>query len=264
MHQVAKTAKITNIQRIIRIFRRICQSKMQVLIRESQQTSIAVKGRAKDLQTLYYGSNKKTGIVICDVSSKGLRYLFDKETVQLEFVMLSSKIICNCQIVQIRDTEVIISLPKILYSTEKRKKSRYKTNQDAPAFIKLSIWEAPQNDVLAPPYFKQHRHLFELLPVIDISFGGVCFNSQFPSVSNNLEKGIMDSNAILLLPMSSPMPIEIVVKWIKTVKEHSRTPTKSSNSMSTFFVGCSFSLQKEEMMIRIKKYIQQIVESKAI
>ena len=264
MHQLAKTAKITNIQRIIRIFRRICQSKIQVLIREPQNTSIAVKGRALDLQTLYYGGQKKTGIVICDVSSKGLRYLFDKETVQIEFVLLSSKIICNCQIIQIRDTEVIMSLPKTLYSTEKRKKSRYKTNEDAPAFIKLSIWKAPENDILAPPYFTQHKHLFELLPIIDISFGGVCFNSRFPSMLNELEKGIIDSNASILLPMSSPMPVELVVRWIKTVKEHVKISSRSSISKSTFFVGCSFNFAQEEMMLKVKKYIQQIVKSKAI
>ena len=264
MHQPAKTVKITNIQRIIRIFRKICQSKMQVLVREPQNTSIAVKGKAFDLQTLYYGDHKKIGLILCDVSSKGLRYLFDKNFVQLEFVMLSSKILCNCQIIQIKDAEIIISLPKALYSTEKRKNTRYKTHQEAPAFLKLSLWKNLQDDMLSPPFFYQHRHLFKLLPISDISFGGVCFISHFPSMSKYLEKGIIDQNAFILLPMTPPIPIKLVVRWMKTVKEHVRVTSLESISKATFYVGCSFDLHEEDMIYGIKKYMQQTVEAKAI
>ncbi|NRA44005.1 MAG: hypothetical protein HRU09_03505 [Oligoflexales bacterium] len=264
MHQPAKTVKITNTQRIIRIFRKICQSKMQVLIRELQNPSIAVKGRALDLQTLYYGDHKKIGIIICDVSSKGLRYLFDKESVQLEFVMLSSKIACNCKIIQIRDAEVIISLPKTLVSTEKRKNTRYKSNQEAPAFLRLSIWKSSKGDALAPPYFDHHRQLVDLLPVMDISFGGVCFHSQFPAMSQNLERGVIDPHALIMLPMSPPVPVELVVRWMKTVKEHVRITSKDSISRANFYVGCSFNLHQEAMVYKIKKYIQQIIEAEAI
>ena len=97
MDQPAKTVKLSNPQRIIRIFGKICQAKIQVLIRDLKNPNTAVKGKALTLQTIYFGDNKNVALIISDVSKQGLRYLFDKESIQLEFVMVSSKIICNCQ-----------------------------------------------------------------------------------------------------------------------------------------------------------------------
>lgn len=264
MDQPAKTVKLTNAPRIIRIFRKICQSKIQVLIRDLQNPSTAVKGRALTLQTVYHGDSKNVGIIICDVSSKGLRYLFDKETIQLEFVMVSSKIVCNCNILRIKDTELILSLPQALYSTEKRKSTRYKTHIEAPAFLKLSIWQSHEDDILAPPYFIQHSNIFETFPIVDLSFVGICFKTQFPSMIMSIEKGIIDSNAQILLPMSPSIPVELVVRWIKTIKEHVKLTSRESINIATFYVGCSFKLNQDDMTHRIRKYIQQIIEAKAI
>lgn len=254
--------KITNPARIIRIFDKICQSRLYVFLRSDPSSSVVVKGRAESLQNFEGEDGKEiSGFLVSELSEKGMKHLLSKEKMQIEFVMTSAKIICLGYILRIRKGQVIFSLPTSVASVERRENVRYKTTTTMTGFVKLSLWQPNPSDYLSAPIFPHHKNISGLLPLVDIGLGGICIKSIFPSPAQFIEKDKIDSEAEFFLPMNKPFILPIQFRWVKLIREHLHEDQNRNIPFSYHLFGCQFMKQSSE---KFEKFIRQIIESEAI
>ena len=256
MSQDSNNIAVKNPSRILHIFNKICESKLPVLMREIQNQSLAVKGNAVTVQQV----GEKHELTIENISNKGLQFLFDKEEIILEFIMLSLKIHCTCPVIQTSETQAVIGLPSALFSMEKRKNARYQTNKNNLSFISLSIWSSTHEDYVSPPFFTNYQKFSSYLPIDNISTEGVCFVSRFPSVFKRIDQQLIDKKSKLILPMTPPISVETNIKWVKSVK-NSVNKVNPDQKIITYLAGCQFTNLSQEATHNIKKYIQFIINS---
>ena len=262
MEHTESLVKIFNKQRIIRIFQKICQSRIQVLIRLETNSTTAIKAYANKIISKTSDSDEKQlTIVLNNISDNGIKYLKGKKIIQLEFALISNKLICSSRIRQLNDDELMVELPKSLTSIERRANARFKTKAEACAFVQLSKWKTSSKDLLATPYFEKHRGLATQIFVSDISVGGLCLKTFFPSITTKLDKDLVDENAKINFPLRNQIQVGLSIRWIKRINEHIKV-TSSRNYIKTFYlIGCQFTDESEELISEVKKFIKRIQES---
>src|SRR5688500_7480023 len=81
--------KISNPTRVARILRRICQASLQVIVRTASDRGVAVKGRAADVHL----DGTSPSMRIANISEKGVDHLVNRTRVQVEFIMMSTKVV---------------------------------------------------------------------------------------------------------------------------------------------------------------------------
>ena len=265
MADESRQLKITNPQRIIRIFSKICQSRLHVFLRASPSSSVVVKGRAMDL--IQFEPEKGAQIPafsVGELSEKGTKYLFDKDFMQIEFVMTSTKVVCTGEILRIRKGHVVFSLPVSMTSVERRENARYKTSERISGFVGLSVWQPGLDDHLSGPVFAHHRQFANLLPLADLGMGGFCLRSMFPAPLKYIQKGETDSRAVFHLPMAPPFSLPVQFRWIKHIKEHQEAGGNWVQPLRYHLFGCKFMAVSPEARLHFKRFIQQLIESEAI
>ncbi len=251
--------KISNPQRIARILRRICQASLPVVIRAVSTASIAVKGRAATVNDVGMGTMR-----ISNISEKGIIHLVGIEKIQVEFVMMSTKVVFMSQVLSREDKTLLISLPTTLVSIERRKNARYNCSEDLMAFLDLSVWRPKSNDMTAPPFYPHFSHLAGLLVVSDLSFGGLCAVARFPSVCQSLTRGVIDDQAKLLLPMQDPLAVGVEIRWLKRIREHVNGADDAGAFQRSFRFGIEFVNQSDQVRLSIRQFIQQLSQAGAI
>jgi hypothetical protein len=252
--------KISNPQRITRILRRICQASLQVMVRGSGASGIAVKGRAANILT-----DGTPCLRIANISDKGILHLSTVERVQVEFVMMSTKVVFLASLVAREQNSILITLPTALVSIERRKNARYNCTEDLTAYLDLSLWKPHVEDVTAPPFYPQTRSISGFLQVGDLSFGGLCVVTRFPAVNTVLRRGLIDDRARLVLPMQDPLEVGIEIRWFKRIKEHVKSSDETAqNFMRTYRFGVEFTSQSDEVRVAIRQFIQQLSQAGAI
>jgi hypothetical protein len=252
--------KISNPPRVGRILRRICQASLQVMLRCKAQSGVAVKGRAS---TLSEELNTKV-IRISNISDKGMEHLAPNNRVQVEFIMMSTKVVFVSVIVAREQNSLLVKAPDALISIERRKNARYGTASNLSAFLSLSIWQPTEADVTAPPVFPQYRNIGGFIPISDVSFGGFCAVTRFPAVNSVLRRGLIDDRAKIYLPMQPVFDVGVEVRWFKRIKEHVRDPNNAHAFMRSYRFGLEFISQSDFAKTAIRKFLQQLSQAGAI
>lgn len=264
MNQPVSKVKITDPDRILRIFKKISDSRMQVFMRPATDSKVVVKGWADETNRFKMTSGQMQFQMSVDkISERGADYLSEKKAVLLEFVLTTNKIVCKCAIRKAESTKLWLKLPSALISLERRSTSRYKTMTGAMAFLKSSLWHPHETDVLAPPCFQHHLGLSGLLYVSDISLGGVCFKSFFPSVSMKIKRDMVDPEAQLFLPIQSPMIVSLKILWTKKIRESLEIRPGTYRTQDHWLFGSEFTEISEEKKAMIRKFIQKTCEVQA-
>lgn len=255
--------KISNPQRVARILRRICQASLQVMVRGAGATGIAVKGRAANILM----DSAEPAMRIANISDKGILHLSTMNRVQVEFVMMSTKVVFVANVVAREQNSVLVSLPAALVSIERRKNARYGCTEDLMAFLDLSIWKPQADDATAPPFYPPYRGLSGFLSIADLSFGGLCAVTRFPAVNTVLRRGLIDDRARLVLPMQDPLEVGIEIRWFKRIKEHVKTAAgeeETHSFMRSYRFGVEFISQTDEVRMAVRQFIQQLSQAGAI
>lgn len=251
--------KISNPQRVARILRRICQAGLQVMIRAESSTGIAVKGRA----TNFVMDASQPALRISNVSEKGIAHLGSQPRVQVEFIMMSTKVVFVSSVVAREHSSILVSLPASLVSIERRKNARYSCTESLSAFLDLSVWKPNLDDLAGPPFFSFYRGISGYVGVADLSLGGLCAVTRFPAVNSVLRRGLIDERAKLILPMQTPIEVGVEVRWSKRIREHIKG--KDSQSFQRYYrFGFEFVSQSEEVRIAVRQFIQQLSQAGAI
>ena len=253
--------KISNPQRVTRILRRICQASLEVMVRTSGATGIAVKGRASDVLL----NTDVPSLRISNISDRGMMHLENQRKIQVEFIMMSTKVVFVSAIIAREQSSVLVKMPQSLVSIERRRNARYPTTEDLTAFLNLSLWKPSSQDVTSPPFYSHHKGIGGFIHVADLSLGGLCAVTRFPAVNLVLRRGIIDDRAQLVLPMQDPIEIGLEVRWFKRIKEHLRgEDDEESGFMRSYRFGIEFTSHSDDAKLRIRQFMQQVSQAEAI
>lgn len=252
--------KISNHERIERILRKICQAGVQVLIRNENGAGTVVKGRATAL--LLDGFQR--GIRLSNISEKGYQFLGTIQQVQVEFILLSAKVTFNAAIAYREFGAIVVSIPAVLTSIERRKNARYNTSQSMMAYLRPSSWSPKNEDPTMPPVFSIYKDMANILIVSDVSLGGLSVATRYPGLYQVLKRGLIDDLSELVLPMQPATRVSIEVRWAKRVKEDMRSHEEKVRSVKTYKFGISFVNPSEDLQIQVQQFIQQLAKSEAI
>lgn len=252
--------KISNPQRVTRILRRICQASLQVMVRGAGASGVAVKGRASNIVM----DSASPAMRISNISDKGISHLSALGKVQIEFVMMSTKVVFVSTIVAREQSSILVNLPTSLISIERRKNARYNCTEDLTAYLDLSIWKPNPEDVTAPPFYVHHKHLAGYITIADLSFGGMCAVTRFPAVNTVLRRGLIDDRAKLVLPMQDPLEVGVEIRWFKRIKEHVKGAEDESAFMRSYRFGVEFISQTDQVRLAVRQFIQQLSQAGAI
>lgn len=200
---------------------------------------------------------------ISNISEKGIAHIAGKPKVQIEFVMMSTKVVFVSSIIAREQNSLLITLPTSLVSIERRKNARYGCTEDLMAFLDLSVWKPHLEDVTAPPFYLHQRSVSSYLHVSDVSFGGLCAVARFPAVNQTLKRGLIDDRAKLVLPMQAPVEVGVEVRWAKRIKEHV-VGAGDQTYMRSYRFGVEFTGHTDLMRISIRQFIQQLSQADAI
>jgi hypothetical protein len=262
---IENRVKISNPERVARILSKICQSNLQVFMRTSENQGIAVKGKASNIVAAKLPDGTKVlTLRISNISEQGMDFITHQEKLQVEFIMMATKVVFVSRVVNADQNSILVTFPNSLVSIERRKNARFATNEDSIGYVRMSVWNPQGDDLAAPPIYPQYRDLASLIPVADISLGGVCLVTPFPSISQELKRGRIDDGAQLILPMQSPVDVSMEVRWVKRVKEHVKDSYGAARAIVSYRFGCEFMAQSEPVATAIKHFVAQINQSQAI
>jgi hypothetical protein len=261
-NKLENSIKISDQQRIMRILKRICEAGLPLLIRGTKATTVSVKGRAAHIMA--NGPNNVQVMRISNISEKGINHLMAQGRVQVEFVMMATKVMFISSVISREDQSVFILLPTTLVSIERRKNARYNCTQEVRAFFDLSSWRPDEDDLGAPPIYPHYRHIGAYIAISDLSFGGLCGVTRFPSSCIAIKRGVIDDGAGIILPMIGRIPCSIEVRWIKKIKEHHRDSEGRDMHRRIYKFGAQFVSQSDLLKVSIRQFIAKISEAGAI
>jgi len=221
--------------------------------------SVTVKGRAAAV--VFEPSSMR----ISNVSEQGLAHLGSQATIQVEFIMMATKVMFIARILARDQNSLTISLPSALVSVERRKNARFACTNDLIAYIAFSKLNPSSEDPAAQPFYAHHQRLASYLQIADVSYGGLCAVSRFPSTSLTLKRGVIDDKTSLIFPFQEPQPIGIEIRWVKKIKESVKSGDERDSRQLRFFrFGIEFVAPSEQARITIRQFIQQISQAGAI
>lgn len=225
-------------------------------------SAVSVKGRAATIMT--YGPNNLPVMRISNVSERGIAHLVAANKVQVEFVMMSTKV-AFVAIVQAREQQsILVGIPQTLVSIERRKNARYNCTDELRSFINLSCWQPDADDLTAPPFYPHCKNIAGYIPITDLSFGGFCATTRFPSSSLTVRRGLIDDKAQLVLPMIGNFNVGVEIRWIKRIKEHHKDSEGKETFKRYFKFGVEFVGQSDELKLSIRQFITKLSQAGAI
>jgi len=254
--------RISSPERVARLLEKVAQSNLPLLVRALSSPTIAVKGRA--VPTL--GAISEHGFKIGGISDRGLRFLAANSAggLVVEFVLMSSKVEFYTTMATLSKVECVVSLPSYLLSIERRKNTRHQVAGNARAFLSIDSWEPDAEDMATVPFFESSSELSSLIPVGDVSLGGISIVTRFPSICNVFDRLPMEEIGKFYLPMMAPIPIEASIRWCKRVKEVI-PEDKGANRVVRFFrFGVQFVNPSDDLLKNIQLFIQKVSQAEAI
>ena len=221
--------------------------------------SVTVKGRAAAI------AFDPPSMRISNVSEQGLAQLGSQATIQVEFIMMATKVMFLSRILGRDQNSLIMSLPSALVSVERRKNGRFACTSDLIGYIAFSKLNPNNEDPAVQPFYAHHQRLASYLQIADVSYGGLCAVSRFPSTSLTLKRGVIDDETSLIFPFQEPQPIGIEIRWVKKIRESVKSGDERDTRQLRFFrFGIEFVSPSEQAKINIRQFIQQLSQAGAI
>lgn len=258
MNQPLETSsKIVNPERIARLVTRMCEGSMQVIIRTKDNSKMGIRAcfGAADSEQKY--------VIFGKISEAGITKLPIGSQIKVEVLGMPSQVVF-ITVVRGRSAGGIICLmPKSLVSTERRHSTRHKVTPSLPGFMSFSVWNPEINDITCAPFFSAYRSTASWISIADISAGGVCLLSRFPSFQTAVETIPEDPQSFLHLPMSQPIPIVASIRWKRKIKIRIEE-NEGERFIMEYRVGVEFQGLLDEHNQKIKSYIRQLSIADAI
>lgn len=254
--------KISNPERVLRILQRVAQGGLSVLVRDLSQIETAVKGRAGSSATV----SRMNGFTISGLSERGRAYLMShpEATLQIEFVLMATKVVFQSKIMKIDGNAVMVALPEVLTSMERRKDARYVVTPNMRAFVRIDNWHPEQSDPTVIPFFEYQRSNASLLSAGDVSNGGLSIVSRFPAVCRILQRGSILEQSALILPLEAAIPAMLEVRWVKRIRDSVQDMQGNMRTVRIYKFGIQFLNPSDQLQNEIQKFMAKLAVAEAI
>jgi hypothetical protein len=254
--------KVINPERILRVLERVSNGGLSVQIRSLRQQDVAVKGRAIPSHAL----QSKIGFSITGLSDKGRGHLLSTAEggLQIEFVLMSTKIVFYSRLIDMDASGVVVSIPDYLLSIERRKDTRFGVTDGTRAYVRMDDWHVDHRDAAAPPFFEYQRSFASLLQVGDVSVGGLSLVSRFPAACRLLQRGAVIDKSQMMLPLMAPIPLIMEVRWVKRVRENLPDSKGEMRTTRAYKFGIQYVNPTEMLQKELQKFMARLAVAEAI
>ena len=253
---------ITSPEKVVRVLTRLGDSGIPLIIRAMAAPAIAIKGRAVPST----GSVLELGLKIGNISEKGIKFLaaHGKSGISVEFVLTSAKVSFQSELTMLGRQDCVITIPKFLESIERRKNARYAVTGNARAFMSIEGWQPHIRDLTSPPTWDSAVDFSSLIPLGDVSLGGISLVTPFPGITKILDGGQSIEKGTLYFPMTNGIEVECSVRWCKKVRENVVDKDGASRTTRLYRFGLQFMNPGYDLMQQVQILIQKISQSEAI
>ena len=247
--------KISSTDRIIRILSRLCKANVKLIVKPKldQNKNISIRGIAAELINV----QKDLGFRICDISERGIQNIIGSHLLQIEFLGLSTKVLFVTSLITIEQNSIIVSIPNEILSVERRAYSRYATTNNFNCFASFEFWKPKKYNTTSPPVFEGLETFSEYNYIIDISEGGFCFKTRFPSIMESMRRGLVDEKTKLIFPLQPHIIVATEIRWIKRIKERINVEG-AERSQKIFKAGMQFVNLSKDNKLAIQQLIKQL------
>ncbi|MFK7872064.1 MAG: hypothetical protein AB8C84_02685 [Oligoflexales bacterium] len=259
------TTRIADKQRIRRILQRLSHEAIPLFVRTQSSSPVAVKAKSGHLQMK---GERVEGFHIHGISQKGVNHLSRCSKVYVEFMMLSTKIMTVVPLLKSFEAEgrIYIGMPDVLLSVQRRENERFKTSGTLQPYLKLSKnrsglderrkMSADDEELSFFPVWAPYQELQELFIVKDLSLGGFSMQTVFPGQVRNLEPGMLDYDAQLLLSSLGRVQVGVELKWSKRLRQTEKFRGKESSYFTHQF---GFFFLKEQSQNGFQEILHQYI-----
>lgn len=259
LQETTTSSKIVNPERISRLFLKMCEGGMNGIIRPENQPNLGIRTAFHMVET----SLREPVVYMTDISDKGIQVLTEGSIVQVEVVGMPTRVMFRTRIVKKVMGGVVIQMPGSLVSIERRRNARYRIVPRYMGYIQFSEWQADQADVASPPIFEQREQLASWCPLSDLSVGGACIRTQFPSALTIVQPGAVDLHAKLILPMIKPIELELSFRWQKRIRNRIHVNDEERYRLE-FLFGVEFSNLDESALLKVRQFLRQLSLADAV
>ena len=252
-------SKITNRERIVRLVKRMCNAKMNIIIKVDKGSSASIRGVLRDV-----GQVKGKWLVsLGDISQRGREILAGSKSARVEVLGMPSQVTFISLMVRKHKEGVFVTLPKSLTSVERRQNIRHPTVLDHMAYFKAKGYEPTVQDVAAPPIISGRTDLASWISLSDLSLGGACLLTRFKSVVDHIKLAGDLMEGQLILPMTEPISCRVFVRWQK--KTTNRLVSEGEErALIEYRVGIEFDGLSEEQVVKVRQFMRRLSMAQAI
>ena len=251
--------QITNPARLERVLEKLCNAKMNGIIRVKSKRNIAIRCVFSFIDAT---ENQKL-IGFTEISAVGLDKLKNESSILVEVVGLPFKLTFTTKIQVFRKTGVIALFPKRLLSLERRDKQRYRVVDSHTPFLNLSLWQPDFDALDSPPVLSQFEKIGSWLPIADLSVAGASIMCRFPGVMNTIQQGMNDQKATIILPMGKVVETPVTIRWMRRLKKRTSTINPITYDY-TFRFGVEFHDLHSESKNLIEQFLRKLSIAEAI
>lgn len=230
----------------------VCSNEARGLLRPVKMPTLAVKYKFSSSAV----NSVSDPIKLVGISAIGLKKLKDFGAIRVEVYGQDKRVFFQSEITQVTDGMLLIKFPTKVKQTERRGRIRYLTNEDHLPFFDPGGWVVEPSDIAAPPYFGLYRPLATMNMVLDISLGGVCVETRFPSIVRWLE-GINDfPNSSIQMPMKNPVSVATQLRWTKRIRERVALENGEETSIQKYNFGLEFIKPSRDFLMIVTEFLK--------
>lgn len=254
------SSKISNPDSISRLVARMCDGNMQILLRHPDSGKVTIRGAFIKLGKF----KQNSAILIGKMSEVGLSKLELGMLIKVEVLGMPSQITFQTTVLEKAAGGIICAMPRSLLSTERRTNSRFRVTQNLMAFMSFSFWKAQQTDPSSPPYFSSYGGISNWVSIADISLGGVCLVTRFPSLINASETHTEPMECSLHLPMTAPIRMDGIIRWRRKIKNRIEDEFVGERFQLEYRLGFEFADVGDAQQQKLRHFIRQLTVAEAI
>ncbi len=259
MSRNSGSGEIADSAAIRKIITDLAQDRAEGIIRPVQERKLGVRFTFGD--TFFH--SRPPCFLLGSISDHGLNRLAPHVDLIVEVFGTDKRIAFTCSVLQHTPAGLYVTLPLTLSKAERRLSQRFKTTEDRMPFFDPKTWTIDENDIAAPPIFGLYQPLAAWTPVADISFGGVCIETRFPSLVNWVEANPTCPKAHLIFPMLKPIPIGLELRWTKRIRERSQS-NEAGYSIQKYKMGLAYLNPPREFMLEVGRFIKELHMDNAV
>lgn len=245
---------VAGLQQIMDYIKDLAMSDSSGIIRPVETKKLGIRFRFGKSRF----DEKPYAIQLIDISDFGISRLEEYSRLKIEVFGHKKRMSFESQVLKVGSRAIWISLPKAVIEAERRTRQRFQVGVENMVFYNSNSWVVDSEDVAAPPIFGLYKPLASWTPVADISYGGVCVETRFPSILSWVEANPFSESSEIVIPMIGPCEVSTELRWTKRIRERLHSDDKNSISIQKYRLGLEFINASSEFEAHLSEFIKRL------